>query len=88
MHLISFFCLVILRIRSFLHVILHGNPLSLSVESEQKALMRAFSVQEVLVEERAALSDLLQQLMKQRSQREQELQQVLVRTALLLSGET
>ncbi|XP_068190751.1 E3 ubiquitin-protein ligase LRSAM1 isoform X2 [Antennarius striatus] len=36
------------------------------------------NLQEVLGEQRAALSDLLQQLLKQRDQREQELQQVLV----------
>ncbi|XP_043951965.1 E3 ubiquitin-protein ligase LRSAM1 [Gambusia affinis] len=36
------------------------------------------SLQEVLVEQRTALSDLLQQLLKQRDQREQELRQVLV----------
>ncbi|KAM6976245.1 E3 ubiquitin-protein ligase LRSAM1 [Tautogolabrus adspersus] len=35
------------------------------------------NMQEVLVEQRSALSDLLQQLLKQRSQREQELQVVL-----------
>ncbi|MEQ2219437.1 hypothetical protein XENOCAPTIV_017920, partial [Xenoophorus captivus] len=35
-------------------------------------------LQEVLVEQRSALSDLLQQLLKQRDQREQELRQVLV----------
>ncbi|PWA24052.1 hypothetical protein CCH79_00019148 [Gambusia affinis] len=38
----------------------------------------AESLQEVLVEQRTALSDLLQQLLKQRDQREQELRQVLV----------
>lgn len=37
-------------------------------------------LQEVLVMQRTALSDLLQQLLKQRDQREQELRQVLVRT--------
>uniref|UniRef100_A0A3Q2ZWH6 Leucine rich repeat and sterile alpha motif containing 1 n=1 Tax=Kryptolebias marmoratus TaxID=37003 RepID=A0A3Q2ZWH6_KRYMA len=36
------------------------------------------SLQEVLVEQRTALSDLLQQLLKQRDQREQELRQVLM----------
>lgn len=36
-------------------------------------------VQEVLVEQRTALSDMLQQLLKQRDQREKELRQVLVR---------
>ncbi|XP_013885824.1 E3 ubiquitin-protein ligase LRSAM1 [Austrofundulus limnaeus] len=36
------------------------------------------NLQEVLVEQRTALSDLLQQLLKQRDQREQELRQVLV----------
>lgn len=39
-------------------------------------------VQEVLVEQRTSLSDLLQQLLKQRDQREQELRQVLVRNRL------
>ncbi|MED6248939.1 hypothetical protein ATANTOWER_007246 [Ataeniobius toweri] len=38
----------------------------------------AENLQEVLVEQRSALSDLLQQLLKQRDQREQELRQVLV----------
>ncbi|XP_047229187.1 E3 ubiquitin-protein ligase LRSAM1 isoform X1 [Girardinichthys multiradiatus] len=38
----------------------------------------AENLQEVLVEQRSALSDLLQQLLKQRDQREQELHQVLV----------
>lgn len=41
-------------------------------------------VQEVLLEQRKALSDTLQQLMKQRDQREQELRQVLVSTHLVL----
>lgn len=36
-------------------------------------------LQEVLVEQRTALGDLLQQLMKQKQLREQELRQVLVR---------
>lgn len=36
-------------------------------------------LQEVLVDQRTALSDMLQQLLKQRDQREQELQQILVR---------
>lgn len=40
-------------------------------------------VQEVLVEQRTALSDMLQQLLKQRDQREQELRQVLVRNYLV-----
>lgn len=40
-------------------------------------------VQEVLVEQRTALSCLLQQLLKQRNQREQELRQVLVSKWLL-----
>lgn len=40
-------------------------------------------VQEVLVEQRTALSDFLQQLLKQRDQREKELRQVLVRKQLL-----
>lgn len=43
-------------------------------------------VQEVLVEQRTALSDLLQQLLKQRDQREQELRQVLVSKLLLSPG--
>lgn len=43
-------------------------------------------VQEVLVEQRTALSDLLQQLLKQRDQREQELRQILVRKWLLWTG--
>ncbi|XP_041825446.1 E3 ubiquitin-protein ligase LRSAM1 isoform X2 [Melanotaenia boesemani] len=40
------------------------------------------NLQEVLVEQRTALSDLLQQLLKQRDQREQELQQVLLEMEL------
>ncbi|XP_068608907.1 E3 ubiquitin-protein ligase LRSAM1 [Brachionichthys hirsutus] len=40
------------------------------------------NLQEVLVEQRSALSDLLQQLLKQRDQREQELRQVLVEMEL------
>lgn len=43
-------------------------------------------VQEVLVDQRTALSDLLQQLLKQKNQREQELQQILVRELLPPSG--
>lgn len=35
-------------------------------------------MQEVLVDQRTALGDLLQQLLKQKQQREQELQKVLV----------
>lgn len=38
------------------------------------------------MDQRTALSDLLQQLLKQRDQREQELRQILVRTMLLGSG--
>ncbi|XP_041816474.1 E3 ubiquitin-protein ligase LRSAM1 [Chelmon rostratus] len=57
------------------------------IESELKQLTKleikrrnldAENLQEVLVEQRTALSDLLQQLLKQRDQREQELHQVLV----------
>ncbi|XP_037608598.1 E3 ubiquitin-protein ligase LRSAM1 isoform X1 [Sebastes umbrosus] len=42
----------------------------------------AENLQEVLVEQRTALSDLLQQLLKQRDQREQELRQVLTEMEL------
>lgn len=42
----------------------------------------AENLQEVLVEQRTALSDLLQQLLKQRDQREQELRQVLAEMEL------
>lgn len=38
------------------------------------------------MDQRTALSDLLQQLLKQRDQREQELRQILVRTMLLGPG--
>lgn len=41
-------------------------------------------LQEVLVEQRTVLSDMLQQLLKQRDQREKELQQVLVRRFTLI----
>ncbi|XP_047229188.1 E3 ubiquitin-protein ligase LRSAM1 isoform X2 [Girardinichthys multiradiatus] len=61
----------------------------LQEEEMQKAAFQALQLQkdavhgyirnqEVLVEQRSALSDLLQQLLKQRDQREQELHQVLV----------
>ncbi|XP_070706845.1 E3 ubiquitin-protein ligase LRSAM1 [Pempheris klunzingeri] len=42
----------------------------------------AENLQEVLVEQRTALSDLLQQLLKQREQREQELRQILLEMEL------
>uniref|UniRef100_A0A3B5KXD4 RING-type domain-containing protein n=1 Tax=Xiphophorus couchianus TaxID=32473 RepID=A0A3B5KXD4_9TELE len=48
----------------------------------------AESLQEVLVEQRTALSDLLQQLLKQRDQREQELRQVLPGTPVTPSAPT
>ncbi|XP_034402087.1 E3 ubiquitin-protein ligase LRSAM1 [Cyclopterus lumpus] len=61
------------------------------IESELMQLTRleikrrnldAENLQEVLVEQRTALSDLLQQLLKQRDQREQELRQVLAEMEL------
>ncbi|XP_076614091.1 E3 ubiquitin-protein ligase LRSAM1 [Chaetodon auriga] len=61
------------------------------IESELKQLTKleikrrnldAENLQEVLVDQRTALSDLLQQLLKQRDQREKELQQVLAEMEL------
>uniref|UniRef100_A0A674PF82 Leucine rich repeat and sterile alpha motif containing 1 n=1 Tax=Takifugu rubripes TaxID=31033 RepID=A0A674PF82_TAKRU len=49
---------------------------------ESWCLNRCVCVQEFLVEQRSALSGMLQQLMKQRDQREQELRQVLVEMQL------
>lgn len=49
------------------------------MKNETSSCLVLSSLQEVLVDQRAALSDLLQQLLKQRDQREQELRQILVR---------
>uniref|UniRef100_A0A3P8VQN4 Leucine rich repeat and sterile alpha motif containing 1 n=1 Tax=Cynoglossus semilaevis TaxID=244447 RepID=A0A3P8VQN4_CYNSE len=54
------------------------NELMLLTKLEvKKRNLDAETLQEVLVDQRTALSDLLQQLLKQKNQREQELQQIL-----------
>ena len=63
-----------------------GRKQSLSLHPPGSALRRpekCLSIGGVLGEQRTALSDLLQQLLKQRDQREQELRQVLVRKLFL-----
>ncbi|XP_023816444.1 E3 ubiquitin-protein ligase LRSAM1 isoform X1 [Oryzias latipes] len=62
--------------------LIEGELMQLTKLEIKRRTLDSENLEEVLVEERAALSDLLQQLMKQRSQREQELQQVLVEMEL------
>lgn len=58
--------------------LIEGELLQLTRLEVKRRNLDAENLQEVLVEQRTALSDLLQQLLKQRDQREQELRQVLV----------
>lgn len=58
--------------------LIEGELLQLTRLEIKRRNLDAENLQEVLVEQRTALSDLLQQLLKQRDQREQELRQVLV----------
>ncbi|XP_042365780.1 E3 ubiquitin-protein ligase LRSAM1 [Plectropomus leopardus] len=58
--------------------LIEGELLQLTRLEIKRRNLDAENLQEVLVEQRTALSDLLQQLLKQRDQREQELRQFLV----------
>lgn len=57
--------------------LIEGELTQLTKLEIKRRNLDAENLQEVLVEQRTALSDLLQQLLKQRDQREQELRQVL-----------
>uniref|UniRef100_UPI0037E7E081 E3 ubiquitin-protein ligase LRSAM1 isoform X2 n=1 Tax=Semicossyphus pulcher TaxID=241346 RepID=UPI0037E7E081 len=57
--------------------LIEGELMQLTKLEIKKRNLDAENLQEVLVEQRSALSDLLQQLLKQRDQREQELRHVL-----------
>ncbi|XP_028274113.1 E3 ubiquitin-protein ligase LRSAM1 [Parambassis ranga] len=57
--------------------LIEGELTQLTKLEIKRRSLDAENLQEVLIEQRTALSDLLQQLLKQRDQREQELQQVL-----------
>ncbi|XP_075936059.1 E3 ubiquitin-protein ligase LRSAM1 isoform X2 [Anarhichas minor] len=57
--------------------LIEGELMQLTRLEIKRRNLDAENLQEVLVEQRTALSDLLQQLLKQRDQREQELRQVL-----------
>ncbi|KAE8284761.1 E3 ubiquitin-protein ligase LRSAM1 [Larimichthys crocea] len=58
--------------------LIEGELMQLTKLEIKRRNLDAENLQEVLVDQRTALSDLLQQLLKQRDQREQELRQVLV----------
>lgn len=58
-------------------MLIEGELMQLTKLEIKKRTLDAENLQEVLVMQRTALSDLLQQLLKQRDQREQELRQVL-----------
>uniref|UniRef100_H3CP31 Leucine rich repeat and sterile alpha motif containing 1 n=1 Tax=Tetraodon nigroviridis TaxID=99883 RepID=H3CP31_TETNG len=58
--------------------LIEGELMQLTKLEIKRRSLDTENLQEVLVEQRKALSDMLQQLMKQRDQREQELRQVLV----------
>ncbi|XP_035040701.2 E3 ubiquitin-protein ligase LRSAM1 isoform X1 [Hippoglossus stenolepis] len=58
--------------------LIEGELMQLTKLEIKKRNLDAENLQEVLVEQRTALTDLLQQLLKQREQREQELRQILV----------
>ncbi|KAF1377178.1 hypothetical protein PFLUV_G00197900 [Perca fluviatilis] len=62
--------------------LIEGELMQLTRLEIKRRSLDAENLQEVLVEQRTALSDLLQQLLKQRDQREQELRQVLVEMEL------
>lgn len=57
--------------------LIEGELMQLTKLEIKRRNLDAENLQEVLVDQRTALSDLLQQLLKQRDQREQELRQVL-----------
>ncbi|XP_061836602.1 E3 ubiquitin-protein ligase LRSAM1 isoform X2 [Nerophis lumbriciformis] len=62
--------------------LIEGELMQLTKLEVKRRSLDAENLQEVLVEQRTALGDLLQQLLKQKHQREQELQQVLVEMEL------
>ncbi|KAM4527439.1 E3 ubiquitin-protein ligase LRSAM1 [Odontesthes bonariensis] len=62
--------------------LIEGELMQLTKLEIKRRNLDTENLQEVLVEQRTALSDLLQQLLKQRDQREQELRQVLVEMEL------
>uniref|UniRef100_A0A672FTX5 RING-type domain-containing protein n=1 Tax=Salarias fasciatus TaxID=181472 RepID=A0A672FTX5_SALFA len=62
--------------------LIEGELMQLTKLEIKRRNLDAENLQEVLVEQRTALGDLLQQLLKQRDQREQELRQVLVELEL------
>uniref|UniRef100_A0A669BA05 Leucine rich repeat and sterile alpha motif containing 1 n=1 Tax=Oreochromis niloticus TaxID=8128 RepID=A0A669BA05_ORENI len=68
-------------IRNQIHLI-EGELMQLTKLEIKRRNLDAENLQEVLVEQRTALSDMLQQLLKQRDQREQELRQVLAEMEL------
>uniref|UniRef100_A0AAX7TED0 RING-type domain-containing protein n=1 Tax=Astatotilapia calliptera TaxID=8154 RepID=A0AAX7TED0_ASTCA len=68
-------------IRNQIHLI-EGELMQLTKLEIKRRNLDAENLQEVLVEQRTALSDMLQQLLKQRDQREQELLQVLAEMEL------
>ncbi|XP_022600250.1 E3 ubiquitin-protein ligase LRSAM1 isoform X2 [Seriola dumerili] len=57
--------------------LIEGELMQLTKLEIKRRNLNAENLQEVLVDQRTALSDLLQQLLKQRDQREQELRQIL-----------
>uniref|UniRef100_A0A3Q0RXX0 Leucine rich repeat and sterile alpha motif containing 1 n=1 Tax=Amphilophus citrinellus TaxID=61819 RepID=A0A3Q0RXX0_AMPCI len=68
-------------IRNQIHLI-EGELMQLTKLEIKRRSLDAENLQEVLAEQRTALSDMLQQLLKQRDQREQELRQVLAQLEL------
>uniref|UniRef100_A0A3Q1B2X6 RING-type domain-containing protein n=1 Tax=Amphiprion ocellaris TaxID=80972 RepID=A0A3Q1B2X6_AMPOC len=62
--------------------LIEGELMQLTKLEIKRRNLDAENLQEVLVDQRTALSDLLQQLLKQRDQREQELRQVLAEMEL------
>uniref|UniRef100_A0A673BDT6 RING-type domain-containing protein n=1 Tax=Sphaeramia orbicularis TaxID=375764 RepID=A0A673BDT6_9TELE len=62
--------------------LIEGELMQLTKLEIKRRSLDAENLQEVLVDQRTALSDLLQQLLKQRDQREQELRQVLAEMEL------
>ncbi|GLD51859.1 E3 ubiquitin-protein ligase LRSAM1 isoform X1, partial [Lates japonicus] len=62
--------------------LIEGELMQLTKLEIKKRNLDSENLQEVLVEQRTALSDLLQQLLKQRDQREQELRQILAEMEL------
>uniref|UniRef100_A0A665V8X4 Leucine rich repeat and sterile alpha motif containing 1 n=1 Tax=Echeneis naucrates TaxID=173247 RepID=A0A665V8X4_ECHNA len=62
--------------------LIEGELMQLTKLEIKRRNLNAENLQEALVEQRTALSDFLQQLLKQRDQREQELQQILAEIEL------